>query len=365
MSQFSFQATASPAMGSGRRTSHVRTRDDRNPGFAERPKWEVLSVLRHYPNDDIDWYRRKHGKAEGERRFFGQHAPETTDIVRGNMLLGNGSSALWQCLLGNGTSSANSALGSGPTYYNNSQAQLYVGDGGITSGSGTVSVTGASGSVTFASSQTGLQGKYFVVAGDSSAGIYTVTGGSGTSWTISPVYGGTTAGSASWSYLAAETHSQTAMVGSSNLAHQSMDSTFPANLTSAQYNAITGATNASPIVLTISSGDISTNDIVQVFEVAGNTASNGMFVANPASTSSVTLLGSTGNGSYTYGGIVTKRTVFKCQSTFGPSAANFAWWEWGIANGTGGNQIFLNRKVFNGGTKSGGTTSFQVGIGLG
>jgi hypothetical protein len=90
-----------------------------------------------------------------------------------------------------------------------------------------------------------------------------------------------------------------------------------------------------------------------------------MFVANPASSPSVTLLGSSGNGSWTYGGIVTKLSVMKFQATFGPSSANFAWWEWGLTNGTGSNKLFLNRKVFNGGTKSGGNTSLQVAIGIG
>jgi len=354
--------------GSDRPTPRIlagRDQADRNPGNAERPKWQVLSVVRHWANEDIDWFRKRFGKVEGERRFFGAFEPDSLELIPGNMLMGNGASALWQFALGNGTTTANSALGSGPTYYNNAQCNLYVGDGGISAGSGTVSVTNNSGSITFSSSQSGLTGKYLVVTGDSTNGIYTITGGSGTAWTISPVYGGSTAGTASWSTLTAETHSQTALIAGTNIAHQAMDSTFPSNSTTAQNNAITGATNASPIVLSMSAGDISTNDIVQVFEVNGNTNANGMFVANPASASSVTLLGSSGNASYTTGGICTKRTVMKFQATFGSTSANFAWWEWGIANGTGGNLVLLNRKVFNGGVKSGGTTSFQVGIGLG
>lgn len=361
MSQYSFSTMASPAMGMPRRPSR---RGERISGNVDRPKWQVLSMIRDY-DADIDWYRKKYGKAHGEDRFFAENEPEDVRLIPGNMLLGNGASALWQFALGNGTTSANSALGSGPTYYNNSQCQLYVGDGGITAGSGTLSATNAGTSITFSASQTGLQGKDLVVTGDSSAGIYTITGGSGTSWTISPGYGGSTASGLSWSYLTAETHSQTGLVAGTNIAHQAMDSTFPSNPTSAQFNAISGATAASPIVLTISSGDLATNDIVQVFEVNGLAGVNGMFVVNPASTSSATLLGSSGSGSYTYGGIVTKRTVIKFQATFGPTTANFPWWEWGIANGTGGNQVFLNRKVFNGGTKSGSTTAFQVAIGIG
>jgi hypothetical protein len=181
-----------------------------------------------------------------------------------------------------------------------------------------------------------------------------------------PVYGGTTAGSASWSYLTAESHSQTALQGSSNVAHQAVDASYPAASTAAQFNAISAATNASPIVLTTSGSDITTaNTMAQVFEVSGNTAANGIWLVNPASASSATLLNSTGNGSYTYGGIITKQTVTTFQATFGSGSANFAWWEWAIVNGTGSNKILLNRKVANLGTKSGGTMALQVGIAVG
>jgi hypothetical protein len=244
-----------------------------------------------------------------------------------------------------------------------------VGDGGIAAGSGTISVTNGGTAVTFGSSQSGLQGKYLVMVGDSTNGFYLVTSGSGTSWTIATAYGGTTlsASSAGWSYLAAETHNQTAIVGTTNSAHQAMDSTFPSNTTSSQINAITNASTASPSVLTISGGDITTNDIVQVYDVQGMSGVNGMWVANPASATSVTLLGSTGTGSYLYGGYVTKLSVMKFQATFGPSSGNWTtgWYEWAIINGTSTNKIMLNRKVFNGGVKSGGSTSLQVGIGLG
>lgn len=333
------------------------------PSTAEAPRWHVLTLLKTYPNQDIDWWRKRYGKADGERRFFGAFEPDQVEIVPGNMLLGNGASALFQQAMGNGTTSANSALGSGPTYYNNAQTSIYVGDGGITAGSGTVSVTNGSASLTFSTSQSSLQGKYIVVTGDTTHGLYVDTTSSGTSHTLATTYQGPTNASASWSYLTAESHSQTGLQGSSNVAHQVMDATFPANSTSAQFNAITGATNASPIVLTVSGADISTNDFVLVSEVNGNTAANGMFVANPASSSSITLLGSTGNAAYTYGGLVTKRNVWRFQATFGPSVLTFPLWEWGIVNGTGGNQNFLNRKCWYGGSPAG-TTSLQTAIGL-
>ena len=194
-----------------------------------------------------------------------------------------------------------------------------------------------------------------------------IASGSGTSWTLASAYQGTTLSSDSnpWYTMTAESHSQTALQASSNIAHQAVDSGFPANSTSAQMNAITATTSSGTGVLTISGGDINTNDIVQVYEVNGSTALNGMWVANPASASSVTLLNSTSNAAWTYGGYVTKLSVMKFQATFGSSSANFAWYEWGIFNGSGSNKVMINRKVFNGGTKSGGSTALGVSIGIG
>lgn len=346
----------------------------RDPSMIERLKWQVLAVVRKFGNADIDWFRARYGKAEGEDRFFRENEPDDMILVPGNMLMGNGGSALWQYALGNGTTSANSALGSGPTYINNSQTYLYVGDGGIASGSGTISVTNNTTTVTFGTSQSGLIGSYLTMVGDSTNGFYLVVAGSGTSWTIATPYGGTTlsSSSAGWSHLPAESHSQTALQGSTNVAHQIMDATFPSNPTNANFNVITGATAASPCVLTTSSGDVSLNDIVQVFEINGlsGTGPNGLWVANNGSgggvnATTISLLGTSTTGSYQSGGIATKRTVAKFQATFGPTAANFPIYEWAIVNGTGGNQIFLNRKVASLGTKNGGTWSVLVGIGIG
>jgi hypothetical protein len=344
-----------------------RPRPQRESSLVERGKWQVLTTIRRFWKD-IDEYRAKHGKEEGEAKFFFDNAPHDIELVPGNMLMGNGACALWQYALGLGTGTANTALGSGPTYYNNGQTNMYVGDGNVSSaGTGTISVTNGGTTITFGSSQSGLQGKYWIDANDTSNGIYLITGGATTSWTITPAFGGTTLStdSGAWYTLPIESHSQTGLSGSTNTAHQAMDSTFPSCSTSAQLNVISAATNATPIVLTTSGGDISTNDIVQVYEVNGNTNANGMWVANPASASSITLLNSVGNGAWTFGGLVTKLSVMKFQATFGSGSANFRWLEWGITNGTGGNKILLNRKVFQGGTKSGGSTALGVAIGIG
>ena len=255
---------------------------------------------------------------------------------------------------------------SGPTYLNNAQTVLYVGDGGRSTGSGTVSIANGGTALTFGTSQTGLQGKYWFDSQDSTNGFYVIASGSGTSWTLASAYQGTTLSSDSnpWYTMTAESHSQTRSA-SSNIAHQAVDSGFPANSTSAQMNAITATTSSGTGVLTISGGDINTNDIVQVYEVNGSTALNGMWVANPASASSVTLLNSTSNAAWTYGGYVTKLSVMKFQATFGSSSAKLAWITWGIFNGSGSNKVMINRKVFNGGTKSGGSTALGVSIGIG
>lgn len=69
--------------------------------------------------------------------------------------------------------------------------------------------------------------------------------------------------------------------------------------------AITGATNASPIVITYSGSDNFANgDIVMISGVGGNTAANGRWTVANVNTGSNTfeLSGSTGNGAYTSGG---------------------------------------------------------------
>ena len=72
----------------------------------------------------------------------------------------------------------------------------------LTAGSGTVSVTTSSTSITFSTSQSGLTGLAFVCSGDAT-GIYNtlITGGSGTSWTLSLPYKGPTNSAATWSTL--------------------------------------------------------------------------------------------------------------------------------------------------------------------
>lgn len=66
--------------------------------------------------------------------------------------------------------------------------------------------------------------------------------------------------------------------------------------------SVTGATNASPIVLTSTAHGLATGQIVTVANVGGNTAANGTFVITKVNDNSFSLDGSTGNGAYTSGG---------------------------------------------------------------
>lgn len=70
----------------------------------------------------------------------------------------------------------------------------------------------------------------------------------------------------------------------------------------AESGAVTGATNASPIVVTAAAHGVSTGQAVTIASVGGNTAANGDFLATYVSPTTFSLQGSTGNGAYTSGG---------------------------------------------------------------
>lgn len=66
--------------------------------------------------------------------------------------------------------------------------------------------------------------------------------------------------------------------------------------------SVTGASNASPVVVTSAAHGLQTGTPVVVAGVGGNTAANGTFRATRVSASQFSLDGSTGNGAYTSGG---------------------------------------------------------------
>lgn len=67
-------------------------------------------------------------------------------------------------------------------------------------------------------------------------------------------------------------------------------------------NVITGATNASPIVITSVAHGLSDGQAVYIQSVGGNTAANGRFTINVLTVDTFELNGSTGNAAYTTGG---------------------------------------------------------------
>ena len=69
---------------------------------------------------------------------------------------------------------------------------------------------------------------------------------------------------------------------------------------------ISGATNASPIVVTYNSHNLQNGDLVEITGVGGNTATNGVFTISGVTTNTFILNGSTGNGAYTSGGACQK-----------------------------------------------------------
>lgn len=74
------------------------------------------------------------------------------------------------------------------------------------------------------------------------------------------------------------------------------------SLAKADSAAITGATNASPIVITSADHGLTTGTRVTISGVGGNTAANSTFVVTYIDADTFSLDGSTGNGAYTSGG---------------------------------------------------------------
>jgi hypothetical protein len=73
--------------------------------------------------------------------------------------------------------------------------------------------------------------------------------------------------------------------------------------------SVTGATNATPIVITSAAHGFEDDDIVTIHDVAGNTAANGTWKVANAATNTFELYGSVGNAAYTSGGKIFKETV--------------------------------------------------------
>lgn len=70
--------------------------------------------------------------------------------------------------------------------------------------------------------------------------------------------------------------------------------------------SVSGATNATPIVLTTATHSLASGDLVNVSGVGGNTAANGVWIINVLTATTFELIGSAGNAAYTSGGTVSK-----------------------------------------------------------
>lgn len=78
------------------------------------------------------------------------------------------------------------------------------------------------------------------------------------------------------------------------------------NVSNSLERTVSGATNASPIVITTSTSHLfASGDTVVVADVGGNTAANGTWTITVTGPSTFSLDGSTGNGAYTSGGTAT------------------------------------------------------------
>jgi hypothetical protein len=246
----------------------------------EKGQWWVRVTRDVYKGVDIDRYRLRYGKEEGERRFYQDVASGPDDRLQqdGNLLLLGGISLIFECLIGNGTSTSGQSL----TFLANSTTWIGVGDSST-----------------------------------------------------------------------ATTSTMTDLQAGTNYYSNAADSTYPAHTAGSTGKTITGATNASPIAITATSHGYSTNDIVNINGVGGNTNANGTFQITVSDSNTFTLNGSSGNAAYTSGGIASKNNVLVVKSTFGTSVANFAWNEWVIRNnGTKGSGSCLNRAVVSLGTKT-------------
>src|SRR6202034_3839924 len=82
---------------------------------------------------------------------------------------------------------------------------------------------------------------------------------------------------------------------------------------------ITGASDASPIVITSANDGLVTGDVVTITGVTGNTAANGTWTITVIDANDFSLNGSTGNGTYATGGTWT----------------SFSTWSIPVGSGTG------------------------------
>lgn len=73
-----------------------------------------------------------------------------------------------------------------------------------------------------------------------------------------------------------------------------------------------GATNATPIIVTVTGHGFSDGNVVTISDVVGNTAANGTWTIQSVTTDTFELVGSVGNGAYVSGGSCTRLSGSRC-----------------------------------------------------
>lgn len=152
--------------------------------------------------------------------------------------------------------------------------------------------------------------------------------------------------------------------------------------------AISGATNAAPIVITNAASSFVVGQVVVVAGVVGNTNANGTWEISAVTSTTTTLLNSTGNAAYTSGGTIALINKYRSTVKQAPTVttnqvqfvsdflganANFQWNEFGVSTGGAATNkqatpppTLLNHAVpgTNLGTKTSGTWTLTVTLSL-
>lgn len=87
---------------------------------------------------------------------------------------------------------------------------------------------------------------------------------------------------------------------------------------------VTGASNATPIVITAAAHGLASYDVVSITGVGGNTEANGIFAVNVLTSGTFELIGSAGNAAYTAGGSISKAGLYYKPTDAEPSFCTYS-----------------------------------------
>lgn len=118
-------------------------------------------------------------------------------------------------------------------------------------------------------------------------------------------------------------------------------------LSQADTGTITGASNASPIVITSNGHNRMTGDVVKISGVQGNTSANGSFVVTTIDANTFSLNGSAGNGAWTSGGVWHMAGVYQYSFIAGSSNGfGSAKAYWVLISYSVGSLSYIDNQVF-------------------